>query len=81
MEGSAADGILEDRRGGRSATRIVGLGAIYDGREGECEGYFCRVILHVDVLQGFPDILFPLKRVMTDCERHCISIYSKPRRL
>ena len=38
MERSAADGFLEDRRGGRSTTPIVqfvGLGAIYDGRGGE----------------------------------------------
>ena len=61
--------------------RIVGLRVIYGGREGEYEGYFCRVILHADVLQGFPDILFPSKRVMTGCERHCISICSEPTRL
>ena len=38
VERSAADGFLEDRRGGRSTTPIVqfvGLGAIYDGRGGE----------------------------------------------
>ena len=53
MEGSAADGFLEDRRGGCSTTRIVGLGAIYDGREGEYEDYCCREILHVDAVAVF----------------------------
>ena len=56
VEGSAADGFLEDRRGGCSTTPIVqfvGLGAIYDGREGEYEGYCCREILHVDAVAVF----------------------------
>ena len=84
VDGSAAaDEILEDRRGGCSTTRIVELQAIYDGREGECEGYCCCEILHVDAFPVFPRrfiprVSFPSKRVMKDCERHCISIYSKP---
>ena len=88
VEGSAADGICEDRRGRCSTTRIVGSRAIYDGREGEYEGYYCREILHVDAVAGFPQRFILLKRsgffpptwIMTDCQRHCISIYSKPTR-
>ena len=91
VEGSAADGFLEDGRGGCSTTptvQFVGLGAIYDGREGEDEAYCCREILHVDAVVVLPrrftplkrSGFFPPKRVMTDCERHCISIYSKPTR-
>ena len=80
MEGSAADGFLEDRhgRGGCSTTRIVRLGAFYDGREGEYGGYWCHGIPHVVAIAVFPQRSIPLKQVMTDCERYCISIYSKP---
>ena len=80
VEGSVAGGILEDRhdRGGCSTTRIVRLGAFYDGREGEYEGYWCHGIPRVDAIAVFPQRFIPSKQVMTDCERHCISIYSKP---
>ena len=62
VEGSAADGILEDRRGGCSTTQIVGLRAIYDRRAGEYKGYCCREILHVDGVAVFPRRFIPLKR-------------------
>ena len=79
VEGSAAaDGIFGDRRGGCSTTRIVGLRAIYDVREGEYERYCRHGIAHVDAIAVFPQRFIPSKQVMTDCERHCISIYSKP---
>ena len=64
VEGSAAGGILEDRRGrgGCSTTRIVRSGAIYDGREGEYEGYWCHGIPHVDAIAVFPRRFIPQSR-------------------
>ena len=62
VEGNAADGICEDRRGRCSTTPIVGLRAIYDGRERVYEGYCCCEILHADAVAGFPQRFILLKR-------------------